>query len=65
MDIGAGTMFRAITAAGVTVRFADPVRDLALALIVDVPTALATTAPAALTLAIAADELHVTDGVRF
>src|ERR1039458_9637300 len=66
MDNVAGTMFKAITAGGVTVRFADPVRDPEVALIVAVPTALATAAPVGLTLAIAdPDELHVAVFVRF
>jgi hypothetical protein len=55
-------MFRAVTAAGVTVRLAVPVTDPAVALIVAVPTALATASAAGLTLAIAdPDELHVAD----
>jgi hypothetical protein len=55
-------MFKAMTAGGVTVRLADPVRDPEVALIVVVPTALATAAPAGPTLAIAdPDELHVAD----
>jgi hypothetical protein len=62
IDIVDGTIFKAIIAAGVTVRFADPVTDPALALIVAVPMALARTVPAALTLAIGADdEFHVAD----
>jgi hypothetical protein len=62
MDNVAGLMFKKITAAGVTVRLADPVTDPEVALIVAVPTALATAAPAGLTLAIAdPDELHVAD----
>jgi hypothetical protein len=62
MDNVAGVMFRAVTAAGVTVRLAVPVTDPAVALIVAVPTALATASAAGLTLAIAdPDELHVAD----
>src|SRR5271163_292180 len=64
-DIVAGMMLNPTTTAGVTVRFAEPVTDPALALMVDAPTAFAITAPAALTLAIAEDELHVADWVRF
>jgi hypothetical protein len=62
MDNVAGVMFKAITAAGVTVRLADPVTDPEVALIMAVPTALAIAAPVGLTLAIAdPDEIHVTD----
>jgi hypothetical protein len=62
MDKVAGTMFKAMIAGGVTVRLADPVMDPEVALIVAVPTALATTAPLGLTLAMAGpDELHVAD----
>ena len=61
MDNVAGMMFRAVTAGGLTVTFADPVTDPEVALIVTAPVALAITLPAELTLAIAADELHVAD----
>ena len=62
----AGIMFKATTAAGVTVRLAVPFMDPAVALIVAVPTALATASPAGLTLAIAgADELQIAVFVRF
>jgi hypothetical protein len=62
MDNVVGVMFKAITAAGVTVRLAEPVTDPEVALIVAVPTALAIAAPVGLTLAIAdPDEIHVTD----
>jgi hypothetical protein len=66
MDNFAGTMFKATTTGGVTVRLAVPVKDPEVALIVAVPTALARAAPAELTLTIAgADELHVAVLVRF
>jgi hypothetical protein len=59
-------MFKATTTAGVTVRLAVPVTDPAVALIVDVPTALATASPPGLTLAIAdPDEFHVVVVVKF
>jgi hypothetical protein len=66
MDNVAGTIFRPTTTAGVTVRLAELATDPLVALIVAVPVALARTEPAGLTLATAdADELHVTDCVRF
>ena len=66
MNNVAGTTFSATTAAGVTAKFAVPVTDPEAALIVVVPTPLATAAPAGLTLAIAGpNELHVADCVRF
>src|ERR1700687_3753793 len=66
MDNVAGTTFKPITTGGVTVRLAVPVKDPAVALIVAVPTARATAAPVALTLAIAGpDEVHVAVFVRF
>ena len=66
MDNVAGTTFKPITTGGVTVRLAVPVKDPAVALIVAVPTARATAAPVALTLAIAGpDEVHVAEFVRF
>jgi hypothetical protein len=55
-------MFKAITTGGATVRLADPVTDPEVAVIVAVPTPLASAAPMVLTLAIANwDELHVAD----
>src|SRR5208282_3357119 len=62
----AGAMFNATITAGVTVRLAFPVTELAVALIVAAPVPFATTAPAELTLAIPApDELHTAVCVRF
>jgi hypothetical protein len=58
-------MVKPTTTAGVTVRLADPVTDPTLAVIVDVPTALATTAPEPFTLAMAEAELQVAVGVKF
>src|ERR1700730_18236764 len=66
MDNVAGTTFNPITPRGVTVRLPIPAKDPAVALIVAVPTARATAAPLALTLAIAGpDEVHVAAFVRF
>jgi hypothetical protein len=62
MDTAGGMIFSAVTAGGATVTFADPVTDPEVAVIVTAPVALATTLPAALTLAIVdPDELHVAD----
>jgi hypothetical protein len=63
-DKVAGTIFKPITTAGVTVRLAVPVTVPEVALIVAVPTPLATVAPAGLTPAVDADELHVAVCVR-
>ena len=62
MDNAAGMMFSAVTTGGLTVTFAEPVMDPEVAVMVTAPVVMATTLPAALTLAIAAvDELQVAD----
>ena len=63
MDNAAGMMFSAVTTGGLTVTFAEPVMDPEAAVMVTAPVVMATTLPAALTLAIAAvDELQVAAG---
>src|ERR1700693_5028212 len=61
-----GIMFTETGTAGITVRFAVPVTVPEVALIVAVPSTLASAAPPTLTGTVAgADEIHVADCVRF
>jgi hypothetical protein len=66
MNSVAGVMFKPTTAAGVTVRFAVPVTDPEVALMLVVPIAQPVAIPpAAIIATYGSDELHVTDAVRF
>ena len=66
IDNVAGATFTETAVAGITVRLAVPVTVPEVALIVAVPSTLATAAPATLTLAFAgADEIQVAVCVRF
>src|ERR1017187_166833 len=63
-DKVAGVTFKATITAGVTLRLAVPVKDPEVALIVVIPTAVATAVPVEFTEATAMDELHVAVCVR-
>jgi hypothetical protein len=66
MNSVAGVMFKPTTAAGITVRFAVPVTDPEVALMLVVPIAQPVAIPpAAIIATYGSDKLHVTDAVRF